>query len=171
MRQSEEERKIAHRAISRKSYLKHRDAARKRQRERAKAKYHSDLEATRAIRRAYDAKNRERVRQCGRDSYARNRESTIARKKAWRENNLAKAVLTENKSRRRMWTENKSYRFKHQARTALGKAVRCGSLVRPDACSQCHAIGKVEAHHHLGYEPINALNVIWLCRPCHRAIS
>lgn len=55
-----------------------------------------------------------------------------------------------------------------KARAAVGIAVKQGALTRPTSCS-CGAIGKLDAHHHLGYEPRHWLDVVWLCRKCHKA--
>lgn len=57
------------------------------------------------------------------------------------------------------------------AKIALSRAVKKGIIQRPDACSQCGATGKIEAHHHNGYDKIHYLDVVWLCRSCHDLIE
>ena len=47
----------------------------------------------------------------------------------------------------------------------VGKAVKAGRLVKSD-CADCGG-PSAQAHHHNGYEPEHALDVVWLCRPCH----
>lgn len=55
-----------------------------------------------------------------------------------------------------------------RARAALRYAVRTGRLVRPSACSSCGVEGKrIHGHHHNGYSPEHALDVVWLCSRCH----
>lgn len=54
------------------------------------------------------------------------------------------------------------------ARKAVAKAIACGKLVRPAAC-RCGAPGPLEAHHHRGYARKLRLDVVFLCRDCHRA--
>ena len=54
-----------------------------------------------------------------------------------------------------------------RARGAVGRAVRDGVLVKPDACEECDRALKLDAHHHRGYDEAHALDVVWLCRRCH----
>jgi hypothetical protein len=58
---------------------------------------------------------------------------------------------------------------KNRARALLNKRVREGVIVPPPSCSKCGIVGKVEGHHHRGYEPPFQLDVVWLCKPCHNA--
>lgn len=62
------------------------------------------------------------------------------------------------------------YESKHpeakSAHRAIQRALRKGTLVRPDRCSQCGLTCKPEAHHP---DYSKWLEVIWLCRPCHLA--
>lgn len=53
---------------------------------------------------------------------------------------------------------------KHRAHRAVRKAVARGTLVRPDACVRCGAVGPVHAHHE-DYE--RRFDVEWLCLRCH----
>lgn len=39
-------------------------------------------------------------------------------------------------------------------------------LPRPEACSRCLRVGKVEGHHEDYAKPTE---VVWLCNPCHNA--
>lgn len=54
---------------------------------------------------------------------------------------------------------------RRQARKKVERALRSGALVRPDRCDHCGKVGKVEGHHDDHARP---LEVMWLCRPCHR---
>jgi len=56
------------------------------------------------------------------------------------------------------------YPEKTRARTALGNAVRAGRVVKPSTCQQCGAGGRIHGHHH---DYTKALDVQWLCQPCH----
>lgn len=52
------------------------------------------------------------------------------------------------------------------AKVVVAEAVKSGTLTRPEACEKCGEIGRpLEAHHHDYTKP---LEVLWLCRPCHR---
>jgi hypothetical protein len=54
------------------------------------------------------------------------------------------------------------------ARRLVNGAVRRGEITRPDICQRCGNRGKrIVAHHHRGYEGDAALDVRWLCDPCH----
>lgn len=56
-----------------------------------------------------------------------------------------------------------------RARRKAQKAVRCGKLIRPDACDACgtREARRIEAHHPDYSKP---LEVLWLCTLCHGAI-
>ncbi|WP_201319072.1 hypothetical protein [Paenibacillus sp. EPM92] len=56
---------------------------------------------------------------------------------------------------------------KGKARNALRNAVHAGKIVKPEKCEQCKTIGNVEGHHPDYSKP---LEVVWLCRPCHRKV-
>jgi hypothetical protein len=53
---------------------------------------------------------------------------------------------------------------KAKAHAAVTKAIREGRLVRPPACEECGATGRIEGHH-----PDYALPLVveWLCSTCH----
>ena len=71
--------------------------------------------------------------------------------------------------RKRKWSAANPIKnqMHHDAHHAVEAAVRTGKLARPDTCESCGATGKIEAHHHLGYEPEHWLDVQWLCQLCH----
>lgn len=60
------------------------------------------------------------------------------------------------------------YPEKRAAHRALLKAVRRGTLAKPDRCSRCGTPGPVEGHHHLGYAAEHRFHVLWLCHRCHQ---
>jgi hypothetical protein len=51
------------------------------------------------------------------------------------------------------------------ARTKLNNAIRSGKIQRPNKCSVCMTVGKIQAHHDNYNEPFV---VKWLCTSCHR---
>jgi hypothetical protein len=57
---------------------------------------------------------------------------------------------------------------KEKARAVYYHAIRTGKLVRPQSCEKCWSTGKkIHGHHYKGYQKENALEVQWLCPPCH----
>lgn len=60
-----------------------------------------------------------------------------------------------------------THRAEVSARKAVAHAVKMGKIEKPDACTACGAFGRVEAHHHRGYDAEYSLDVIWLCDGCH----
>jgi hypothetical protein len=62
----------------------------------------------------------------------------------------------------------KKNRDRTRARKRVYMAVKDGRLTRPDSCEHCGASGvPIEASHD-EYTYERALDVEWLCRPCHR---
>jgi Bacillus phage endonuclease len=55
--------------------------------------------------------------------------------------------------------------YKDRARRVLERTLKNGKMKRPDKCSDCGWIGKIQAHHHDYSKP---LEVEWLCQLCHR---
>lgn len=55
-----------------------------------------------------------------------------------------------------------------KAREALNRAVRDGRVTK-GACAKAgeNCRGRVEAHHHRGYDPAHWLDVVWLCKRHH----
>lgn len=54
---------------------------------------------------------------------------------------------------------------KRKAHNAVNNAVRDGRLEKPDACSSCGRVVRLEGHHDDYTKP---LDVIWFCCRCHR---
>lgn len=96
--------------------------------------------------RRYREKNREKMDAASREWIARNRE---------RYNHL-----------------QRQYRLRHvdriKARSAIGRAIRDGKINRGSHCHYCGNESVTQAHHHNGYSREFWLDVIWLCRKCHR---
>ena len=57
------------------------------------------------------------------------------------------------------------------ARGALQRAIRRGEIQKAETCQACGMRPPTPAglhgHHHRGYSRADALNVLWLCQPCH----
>ena len=58
-------------------------------------------------------------------------------------------------------------RDKLNARKIIEWGIRSGKIIRPDKCQNCGIECRTEAHHHAGYDKLNAKNVKWLCKKCH----
>lgn len=65
-----------------------------------------------------------------------------------------------------------------KARRAVNKALRNGTLVRPENCSRCDTRpgvaknGKalIDAHHANGYDDEHLTDIEWLCQSCHQKV-
>jgi len=110
--------------------------------------------------RAYASANRERVRQQKIDSNKRHRDELRerARKKA-----AADSVKVKRAAYNALYyIEN---RQKFRAHYEVAKAIKNGTLVRPETCEHCGSEEKIEGSHTDYSRP---LDVEWLCPPCHR---
>lgn len=70
------------------------------------------------------------------------------------------------KESNKRWTERNPE--KRRAHIMINVAVKSGKIKRPSICESCKETKKVEAHHHNGYSEEHILDVVWLCRKCHR---
>lgn len=58
-----------------------------------------------------------------------------------------------------------------KARMMVNNRIYKGTLERPTTCSKCGSTqGMIEAHHH-SYAREHWLDVIWVCKPCHRVLD
>lgn len=87
----------------------------------------------------------------------------IAAKKSrrWYSDNKERA----NNNRIKRFTDNPLLK---SAYTNMHRAIRQGLLVKPKFCQECGKEKRLEGHHHKGYEPPNDIDVIFLCRSCHK---
>jgi hypothetical protein len=73
-----------------------------------------------------------------------------------------KRIRKNNQPRKREWRRiNKD---KHAAHRALERAVRNGTIVKPDLCAYCGAKCNPDGHHE---DYTRRFDVIWLCHVCH----
>lgn len=103
--------------------------------------------------------------------YLKNKEKIKVRVKNWQSNNINKVRAYKRKFQSTYELAN-DISLKHQrnnpiqgkARNAIRTAVRNGTIIKlPCFCG----IKKTEAHHYLGYEKENWLNIKWLCKLHH----
>jgi len=57
---------------------------------------------------------------------------------------------------------------KPRAYAILYYALKTGKLTRSAFCQHCGLVEKTQGHHHKGYSKENQLNVVWLCKMCHK---
>jgi len=62
------------------------------------------------------------------------------------------------------------YPERMKAKDFLNGKIKSGKIQRPATCSQCGATTRVDGHHWKGYSKEHWLDVIWLCRACHKNI-
>jgi hypothetical protein len=85
-----------------------------------------------------------------------------AHRSAWKKENPEKTLESNKK-----WAEkNPEKRHSHNA---LNQEVRMGRIKKPGHCSSCGSTEKRLEGHHLNYS--KPLDVVWLCRDCHVAIT
>ena len=54
---------------------------------------------------------------------------------------------------------------KYKAQLEMIRALNSGELVKPDACESCGTVTRLDGHHADYSKP---LDVMWLCRTCHK---
>lgn len=117
----------------------------------------------------YYRRNTRKIRKMALRYYWSNRSRVLKRASKYRSENLA-----EIKRRNREYYRNNRRKIVYLRRRmnvahlAVRRAIRSGRLVRPKTCSSCRHSGVIEGHHYRGYARRNLLDVVWLCRPCHR---
>lgn len=99
------------------------------------------------------------VRERDRNRYRRDYEKRRTYASAYQRTDKGKKAAAA--SRRRYADRNPERRA---ARIALGNAVRDGRIIKPGACQECGAPGRIHGHHDDYSRP---LAVRWLCVPCH----
>ncbi|MBW5340855.1 hypothetical protein EST52_13335 [Escherichia coli] len=123
----------------------HKDEKRERDR-----RYHEEHKEERNKRaREYRQKNKEKIREKQKDWVKRNEERL--------------------KEYHRKYHEDYKERCKTElkARTKLSNAIRDGKISRPNKCDRCGKKCTPDGHH---WNYAYPLNVVWLCRSCHKIV-
>ncbi|MBW8268314.1 hypothetical protein [Caldovatus aquaticus] len=105
------------------------------------------------------AENLDGHRERDRMRYPREREKRLAAYAAYRQTPKGRAAAQRAKVR-----YEERHPEKRAAHIALGNALRDGRVMRPKACEQCGASGRLHGHHDDYTRP---LDVRWLCVACH----
>jgi len=125
--------------------------------------------------RAWREANREKIRKARKAYREENRAEFRERGRAWKEANREllreanKVYYEENKV---AYSEyNKAYRKvnkdKINAHRAVHRALKAGTLTKPDTCARCQKRKVIEGHHEDYSKP---LEVDWLCISCHKRL-
>ena len=126
--------------------------------------------------RRYREKNRAKLRayhKNWRDAHPEYRMEASQRGVLWRQKNPEKAKAI---NRRYSAKHPEIRRIRHRdyvrenlerwrANCAVSRALKSGSLYRPDSCERCGATARLHGHH-VDYS--RPLEVMWLCPQCHR---
>jgi hypothetical protein len=115
-----------------------------------------------------------------RKTYLKHRESRIQRQLKYERNLSIEKKLERDEKRRIAYRNNsdakrnkRNYQkniydpIKLKANKILNEAIRLKQIIRPKTCSICNEITKLDGHHADYSKP---LEVIWVCRKCHRTI-
>ena len=102
--------------------------------------------------------------------YLKNRQIKLGKNKDWKEENL---TPEKQSGYYKKWYDEKGKEYfanlpinVRRAHHTLQNAVRYGKIER-QPCGVCRE-GKVEGHHHQGYEPEHYLDIKWLCSKHHK---
>ena len=64
------------------------------------------------------------------------------------------------------WKYTPNDKKKQHSRIKFFRAVKSGKIIKPSNCEECGGTDNIEGHHEDYSKP---LEVMWLCRKCHRA--
>lgn len=93
------------------------------------------------------------------------REKVLVRNRAYFEENKEEIYRKQAEADRKR-KKDPEERKKFQARRKISNSLAAGKIMRKP-CDICGSTENLEAHHYMGYEPENWLNVQWLCRKHH----
>jgi len=121
-------------------------------------------ECTRRYSHSYYCANKAKYRERNRAAWAdpKKRERRAAGDRRYRD---AKRDSGETAEAARQF--RRAFPERESARTAVYRAVRKGRLIRPESCSKCRSVCRLDAHHS---DYSRQLEVEWLCRRCHREV-
>jgi hypothetical protein len=113
----------------------------------------------------YYLANKAKLKEKSAKKYAANREKYAARWARWYAENQPLRAKSE-AARAVQWSRDhaEAARIISRAGNAVQRAMKRGTLVRPDACEECGRACKPQGAHSDYTRP---LDVRWLCRSCH----
>lgn len=125
-------------------------------------------------------RDREKEKIYSKRTYEKHRESRIKRQMEY-EKNLSFEKDLERREKKRLAFKNsevqkeKKYHYlknvydpiKYKCKMQVYYAIKKGELIKPENCSICNEKSKLDGHHVDYSKP---LNVLWVCRKCHKAI-
>lgn len=129
--------------------------------------------------RKWREKHKEEIREKDRKYYEEHKEECNKRAKEYRKKNKEKILEKKNNWVRRNEERLKEYRRQYhedykerskaelKARTKLSNAIRDGKVLRPNKCDRCGKKCTPDGHH---WNYAYPLNVVWLCRSCHKIV-
>lgn len=140
--------------------------------------YYDNMEAAKDVRRNYHWKNRDDILTKKREYYNKNRDSILEDQHLrylyddeFRKQTNIRAAKWSKENRDRQSKYAKEYykhperRRKNKTRSLTRLAIMRGDLKVQTSCAFCESKEHLEVHH-LNYD--DPLDVIWLCRKCHR---
>lgn len=125
--------------------------------------YEKNKEIINAKNKAWREKNHDRLTAWHHNYYQENKAVFLEKFKAYRDSERGRAVMAKAHAK-----EKVIHAHKIKARYMVANALRDNRLKRGEQCQICGTAGKMQAHHHAGYDAENWLNVVWLCKPCHK---
>lgn len=97
-------------------------------------------------------------------------EKELSKKRAWNREYMRRKKLSD-PVKYAEWMRASSKRkrgsLKVLAQKSLARAVKKGTIVRPDSCEKCGKKGKPHGHHD---DYSKRLDVRWVCQACHQQI-
>lgn len=133
------------------------------------------LNAKRRERYITDKQHRQRVIDRSRQYYNGNKQRVIDRTMQWQRDNPEKVKASDKRYREAnrenilayKKEERKKYPERIRAQNTLNRALKTGNIKKPKRCTNCGAKKSLDAHHEDYDKP---LQVIWLCKSCHKIL-
>lgn len=160
------------RVISKRTYLKNKEICN----ERSNLWSERNRERSNEIKKSYKKRNRDKYlkqqREYANKRYEEKRDEILEKENSperklvlgkWREKNRERL----NAEYLKRYHSSEEMKKKHSARNKVYRALKSGRLVKASECSACGLTRKLQGHHE---DYSNALEVIWVCIPCHEKI-
>lgn len=120
---------------------------------------------------------------CTKDYHYQNRDQRNAHSRDYHKTERGKQVekeylrtetgrATRRRIRKRRYNTDKEFRERCRARSAISNAIRLGLMLpaKSQTCTRCGEQAQ-QYHHHNGYEREHWLDVIAVCRSCHKYLE